>query len=518
MDCTPQGLIALAECVDECVPAGLMGASQIASACAWVNGGGGPPCTLPTAPVDLGASAGDSQVTLTWPAGVGATGYNIKRALVSGGPYTVIGTSAASPYVDLTSVNGTTYYYVVSSTNACGESVGNSLESHGKPLAPFSYAPATSIITWTDMNGAGQSGNLAFFNATADISTVTYVTLSNQSLTAISNLSSLPSLYYLEAINNSITSLDLTGCNSLGYLDIPQNLITILDVSPCHATLVSFACNSNSLTILNVTGCTALTYLNCAGNSLTTLNVSNFTALVYLYCHLNSLTTLNPTGCTALTTLECENNSLTALDVHTCTALVTFNCYSNPFMTSLNVTGCTALTYLAAYLCVLTSVDVHTCTALATLYVNNNALTSLNASGCAALTVLYCNSNVNFGTIDVTGCTALTNLNCSLCTLVSLDLSTCVALTTLTANSYYLTSVNISGCSALVSCNVANNNVPTSEVNTILSTLVGFGHTGGTVNTAGQFPAAPPSVGPPNGIVAKAALLAEVPAWTVTTD
>ena len=133
VNCDPQSLIALAQCADECVSAGLMGASQIASACAWANAGGGPPCTLPTAPVDLGASAGNGQVTLTWPAGTGATGYNIKRSLVPGGPYTVIGASAASPYVDLTALNGITYYYVVSSTNACGESAGNSLESHATP-------------------------------------------------------------------------------------------------------------------------------------------------------------------------------------------------------------------------------------------------------------------------------------------------------------------------------------------------------------------------------------------------
>src|ERR1019366_8760607 len=135
MDWSPAAIARASRCW--CFPSDRQRAAMLYLACAWANAGGAPPappCTLPTAPIDLGASAGDGQVTLTWPAGVGATAYSIKRALVPGGPYTVIGTSAASPYVDLTAVNGTTYYYVVSSTNACGESAGNSLESHATPL------------------------------------------------------------------------------------------------------------------------------------------------------------------------------------------------------------------------------------------------------------------------------------------------------------------------------------------------------------------------------------------------
>ena len=368
MDCSPQSLIALAQCADECVSAGLMGASQIASACAWANAGGGPPCTLPSPPIDLGASAGNGQVTLSWPDGTGATGYNIKRALVPGGPYTVIGTSAASPYVDLTAANGTTYYYVVSSTNACGESAGNSIESHATPLAPFSYAPATSIITWTDMNGAGLNGNLAFFNAHANFGSVTSVNISSQGITSVSSLAALPALTYLNLENNTIAVLDVTGC-------------------------------------------VALTDLYCTNNMLTSLDVSNNLSLTVLSCPLNQLTTLDASGLSALTQLLCYSNALTTV----------------------NVTGCSALNFLHVAINQLTTVDISTNPLLTTFYVFSNVLTVL-------------------------------------------------------------------------------------AVNTILTNLVSAGLTGGTVHTGIQTPAAPPSVGPPNGIVAKAALLAEVPAWSVTTD
>jgi hypothetical protein len=157
IDCSPSGIAYSARCY--CLPDDRQRAAWIYSLCAWANAGGTPPCTLPTAPVDLGASAGDGQVTLTWPVGVGATGYNIKRTLVPGGPYTVIGTSAASPYVDLTAANGTTYYYVVSSTNACGESSGNSIESHATPVPNVPSNSVLPVITGTAQIGFTLSGS-----------------------------------------------------------------------------------------------------------------------------------------------------------------------------------------------------------------------------------------------------------------------------------------------------------------------------------------------------------------------
>ena len=62
------------------------------------------------------------------------------------------------------------------------------------------------------------------------------------------------------------------------------------------------------------------------------------------------------------------------------------------------------------------------------------------------------------------------------------------------------------------------NALPSYVINQILVDLVTLGNTGGSVDVSGQTPAAPPTVGPPNGITAKAALLAEAPPWMVTTD
>lgn len=93
---------------------------------------------IPT-PSNLTAIAGDSQVSLSWDAVLGATGYNVKRSTASGGPYTTIaGGVTGTSYVDTDVKNGTTYYYVVTAVDAESES-DNSNEASATPVAPDGY-------------------------------------------------------------------------------------------------------------------------------------------------------------------------------------------------------------------------------------------------------------------------------------------------------------------------------------------------------------------------------------------
>jgi Leucine-rich repeat (LRR) protein len=91
------------------------------------------------------------------------------------------------------------------------------------------------------------------------------------------------------------------------------------------------------------------------------------------------------------------------------------------------------------------------------------------------------------------------------------------ALVTLRNLQNNITTLDCLGCPLLKNVNLEEGSLTVLSVNTILNDLLTNGQTGGSLNLSIQLPS-PPSVGPPNGIVAMAALLAEVPAWTVATD
>ena len=95
----------------------------------------------PPVPANLSATAGNAQVSLSWTASSGVSSYHVKRATVTGGPYTTIGSPISNSFTDTGLANGTTYFYVVTAVNSSGES-GNSNQASATPQA---VGPAISI-------------------------------------------------------------------------------------------------------------------------------------------------------------------------------------------------------------------------------------------------------------------------------------------------------------------------------------------------------------------------------------
>jgi len=112
-------------------------------------------------PADLTAVAGDAQVSLSWPASVGASGYHVKRATVDGGPYETFACPGGTSIVDSGLVNETTYYYTVSAAltggqNAGGESA-NSVQVSARPMGspPPTPTPTPTVRVTVQTNPAG---------------------------------------------------------------------------------------------------------------------------------------------------------------------------------------------------------------------------------------------------------------------------------------------------------------------------------------------------------------------------
>ena len=101
-----------------------------------------PQPALPQPPTGLTATPGNTQVALTWNASSGATSYNVKRATVSGGPYTTVASPTSTSFTDTGLTNGTTYFYVVTAVNSASES-GNSSQVSATPQATAPAAPTS---------------------------------------------------------------------------------------------------------------------------------------------------------------------------------------------------------------------------------------------------------------------------------------------------------------------------------------------------------------------------------------
>ena len=125
--------------------------------------------------INLTATAGDGQVTLTWNASIGATSYNVYESTTSGGPYTKINSTTNTNYTVTGLTNGATYYFVVTAVNSTGES-GYSNEVSATPV-PCSYSINPTGQSFTSTGGNGSISvivvNGCNWNATSNVSWIT---------------------------------------------------------------------------------------------------------------------------------------------------------------------------------------------------------------------------------------------------------------------------------------------------------------------------------------------------------
>jgi hypothetical protein len=143
----------------------------------------------PSSPTGVNAAAGDGQVIISWDTVSGATNYNLYWSTspeVSKALYTEKIPNVSSPFTHGGRTNGTTYHYVVTSVNNCGESSESSRVTIMAGQLPSMPAAVNALagdgqvtITWNGVPGA-TSYNL-YWSTVSGVNKATGTKISNAS-------------------------------------------------------------------------------------------------------------------------------------------------------------------------------------------------------------------------------------------------------------------------------------------------------------------------------------------------
>jgi len=206
----------------------------------------------PAAPTNLTATPGNAVVTLSWTASAGATGYNVKRATTSGGPYTQLAAPSSNGYTDSSVTNGTTYYYVVSATNSTGESA-NSAQVSATPTAPSvppavpSNLTATAGDTQVSLTWSASSGATSYNVKRSGTSGGPYTQIAAPTSTSYTDtaLSNGTTYYYVVSATNSSGE----SANSAQVVAVPNppppTFGTWINVTPAGVDLTDNLCGND---------------------------------------------------------------------------------------------------------------------------------------------------------------------------------------------------------------------------------------------------------------------------------
>ena len=114
----------------------------------------------PPTPTGLTATAGNTQVALSWNTSSGATSYNVKSSTTNGGPYLTIASPTTTGYTNTGLVNETAYYYEVSATDGSNESA-NSIQAIATPTAATTNLALHKVVTVSSVENVGTPGTNA---------------------------------------------------------------------------------------------------------------------------------------------------------------------------------------------------------------------------------------------------------------------------------------------------------------------------------------------------------------------
>ena len=199
-----------------------------------------PSPTLPAAPTGVTATGGTNQVTVSWPAVMGATSYNLYWSSATGVTTTngtLVG-GAGSPAVVTGLAANTAYYFIVTAVNGAGESMA-SVQVAATTIAtapPSTTAPAAPTganaiggnaqvtVSWSGVTGA-TSYNI-YWSTTPGVTTTTGTLISGLSSPFVhtGRTASTAFFYIVTAVNSageSNASGEVTATTNAPPLAVP---------------------------------------------------------------------------------------------------------------------------------------------------------------------------------------------------------------------------------------------------------------------------------------------------------
>ncbi|MGO8672197.1 MAG: beta strand repeat-containing protein, partial [Capsulimonadaceae bacterium] len=190
-----------------------------------------PEPTIPSAPASLAATAGNTQVALSWTGSTGATTYNVYRGTATDGESTTAiatGITGVS-YTNTGLTNGTSYFYKVAAVNGGGTS-SQSTEASATPEPPIPAAPtgltatagnAQVALSWTASTGA-TTYNVYRGTATGAESTTAIATAVTGAAFTNTGLTNGTAYFYkVAAVNGGGTSAQSTEASATPEPGIP---------------------------------------------------------------------------------------------------------------------------------------------------------------------------------------------------------------------------------------------------------------------------------------------------------
>ena len=302
------------------------------------------PLAIPSTPGTLAATSGISHVQLSWTAstGIGAITYNIKRSTSSGSGYTTLAAGVTgTAYTDLTALNGTTYYYVVSASNINAASSANSNEVSAVAIGSFTLSSVvgtngTAIVNWSAATGAtatkytvqwGSSG--AYTNSATNQSQASGYT--------ITGLANNTAYAVMVTANNSTGSANASAEKSVTPVAIPSPSVS----AAANSFTISWSATTGAASYNVQYGTSTGSYSTTLTSQTNPVTVSSLIAGTTYYVRLQALNTNNGLS---------NSSELTVVPTHP----FTFNW---DFNTSSSYTYGTTIDFNKAGVCELTQLD-----------------------------------------------------------------------------------------------------------------------------------------------------------------